>query len=171
MGWIRCVRCKNVRGDFVSQTLALIETARPVLHRVLCSYEMITNAPKHYKTHKNLSLRSNGLDRVHCEKFHRNFMVQTFALTAPVQPSLHQVLCCNETIQNAPELHETHQNLRLWSNGVDRVHSLWKIPTRLRGTNFFTNCTSSVQIALCFVQNDSKRTQTLRNSPKHEFRV
>ena len=90
---------------------------------------------------------------VHFEKFHRNFMVQTFALTAPVQPSLHKVLCGNETTQNAPKPHETHQNLRIWSNGVDRVQSLQKILTRLHGTNFFTNCTRSAQIALVLYSN------------------
>ena len=40
---------------------------------------------------------------VHCEKFHRNFMVQNFAIIAPVQPSLNQVFCINETIQDAPK--------------------------------------------------------------------
>ena len=40
---------------------------------------------------------------IHCEKFHRNFMVQNFAIIAPVQPSLHQVFCINETIQGAPK--------------------------------------------------------------------
>ena len=30
---------------------------RPVLHRVLCSYEMITNAPKHYEMQKKLEFR------------------------------------------------------------------------------------------------------------------
>ena len=38
-----------------------------------------------------------------CEKFHRNFMVQNFAIIAPVQHSLHQVFCINETIQDAPK--------------------------------------------------------------------
>ena len=40
---------------------------------------------------------------VHCEKFLRNFMVQNFAIIVPVQPSLHQVFCINETIQDAPK--------------------------------------------------------------------
>jgi len=64
MGWTRCVRCKNVRCDFVGRTFASIATVRPVLHRVWCSNEMITNAAKHYETHKTMSLGSNGLDRV-----------------------------------------------------------------------------------------------------------
>ena len=41
-----------------------------------------------------------------------------------------------------------HQNIILWSNGVDRVRSLRKIPTRHRGTNF---CTSLAYFAPSFV--------------------
>ena len=35
---------------------------QPVLHRVSCSKETLPNAPKHYETHTNMSLGSNGLD-------------------------------------------------------------------------------------------------------------
>ena len=54
--------------------------------------------------------------------------------------------------------------------GVDRVRSLRKIPTQLRGTNF---CTSSTRFAPSFVRqpNGTKCTQVVRNTPKHEFRV
>ena len=65
MGWIRCVRCEKSRCHFVARTFALIAPVHPVLHRVSCSYEMITNAPKHYETYQNMSLGSNGVDRVH----------------------------------------------------------------------------------------------------------
>ena len=41
---------------------------------------------------------------VHCEKFNLNFMVQNFAIIAPVQPSLHQVFCIKQTIQDAPKI-------------------------------------------------------------------
>ena len=53
---------------------------------------------------------------------------------------------------------------------VDRVHSLRKIPTRLRGTNF---CTSSARFAPCFVRqpNGPKCTQIVQNTPKHQIRV
>src|SRR6185503_14642046 len=59
-----------------------------------------------------------------------------------------------------------HQNISLGSNGVDRVHSLQKIPTRHHGTNF---CTSSAHFAPSFVRhpngpemhpNSMKRTKT-----------
>ena len=116
MVWIECVRCEKLQCDFVARTLALIAPVHAVLHRVSCSYEMIPNAPKHY---------------------------------------------------------ETHQNMSLGSNGMDRVRSLQKITTWLRGTNFCINFTSSPRFAPSFMQlwNDPKCTQTLRNAPKHEFRV
>jgi len=53
---------------------------------------------------------------------------------------------------NGPECtqwYETHQNISLWSNGVDRVHLLRKILKRLRGTNF---CTSSARFPPRFVR-------------------
>ena len=70
---------------------------------------------------------------------------------------------CTQIVRNAP-------NISLGSNGVDRVHSLRKIPTRLRGTNF---CTSSARFAPSFVRqpNGPECTQTVRNTPKHQFRV
>jgi len=64
MVWIGCVRCEKSRRDFVARTFALIVLVHPVLHRVSCSYETIPNAPKHYETHKNMSLGSNGVDQV-----------------------------------------------------------------------------------------------------------
>ena len=48
-----------------------------------------------------------------------------------------------------------------------------KIPTRLSGTNFCINCTISARFAPSFArqQNSPKCIQTVRNIPKHEFRV
>ena len=65
MEWIRSVRCEKTRRDFVARTFALIAPVHPVLHRVSWSYEMIPNTPKHYATHQNMSLGSNGVDWVH----------------------------------------------------------------------------------------------------------
>src|SRR6185503_5813702 len=61
MGWIGCVRCEKFRRDFVAPTFALV---RPVLHRVLEGNQMVPNAPKYYGTQRNVSLGSNGVDRV-----------------------------------------------------------------------------------------------------------
>ena len=64
----------------------------------------------------------------------------------------------------------THKNMSLGSNGVDRVHSLRKNPTPLRGTKF---CTSSACFAPSFVwqPNGPKCTQIVGNAPKCQFRV
>src|SRR6185312_6153711 len=107
---------------------------------------------------------------VHCEKSRCDFVAQTFALNAPVHPVLHRVSCSYEMIPNAPKHYETHQNISLGSNGEDWVHSLRKIPTRLRGMNF---CTSSACFAPSFIghPNSPKCTQIVRNAPKHQFRV
>jgi hypothetical protein len=48
----------------MAQTCALIALVQPILHQVLCSKERLPNAPKHYETHQNMSLESNGVDRV-----------------------------------------------------------------------------------------------------------
>ena len=61
---IGCVRCEKSQRDFMAQTFALIAPVHSVLHRVSCSYETIPNAPKHYATHQNMSLGSNGVDWV-----------------------------------------------------------------------------------------------------------
>ena len=43
---------------------SLIAPVQPKLHRVSQSNETIPNAPKHYETHQNMSLGSNGEDKV-----------------------------------------------------------------------------------------------------------
>jgi len=64
MEWIGCVRGEKSRHDFVARTFALIAPVQTVLHRVSCSYETITDEPKHYETYQNMSLGSNGVDWV-----------------------------------------------------------------------------------------------------------
>ena len=174
MGWIGCIRCEQSRRDFVARTFALISRVHPVLHQVSCSYETIPNAPKHYESHQNMSLGSNGLDQVRSlRKIQCDFVTRTFVLIEPVQYVLKQVLCSYRTMPNAPKYYETHRNISLGSNGVHWVCSLQRILKWLRGTNFCIICTSSPHFAPSFMQlwNDPKCTQTLWNTPKHEFRV
>ena len=83
------------------------------------------------------------------EKLQNDFMAQTCALIAPVQPVLHRVSCSNEILPNTPKHYETHTNMSLGSNGVDWVRSLRKIPKRLHGTNLCTNGTT--RFAMSFV--------------------
>ena len=55
------------------------------------------------------------IGNVHCEKFEQDIVARTFALIAPVWRVLHQVSCSSETVQNAPERKEMHQNMSLGS--------------------------------------------------------
>src|SRR6185312_5931167 len=61
---IGCVRCVKSKRDFVARTFSLIVLIHTILHRVSCSNETITNAPKHNETYENMSLGSNGVDWV-----------------------------------------------------------------------------------------------------------
>src|SRR6185437_3755595 len=58
--WIGCVCGEKSKRDYVVRTFALIAPVHSVLHRVSCSLTTIPNAPKHYATHQNMSLGSNG---------------------------------------------------------------------------------------------------------------
>src|SRR6185437_4370344 len=65
MGWIGSVHCEKFQCDFMARTCALIAPVQPVLQRVSCSNETLPNATKHYETHQNMSLGSNGVDLFH----------------------------------------------------------------------------------------------------------
>ena len=152
MGWIGCVRFETSRRDFVARTFGIIALVHPILHRVSCSYETIPNASKHFETHQNMSLGSNGVDQV--RSLRKNLMRlhgTDFCINCTCSTRLRQVSCSNETLPNAPKYYETHQNMSLGSNGVDRVRSLRKISMRFRGTNLCINCTSSTRFAPSFV--------------------
>ena len=118
-----------------------------------------------------MSLGSNGLERVRSlRKISMRLHGTNFCINCTYSTRLHRVSYGNETLPNAPKYYETHQNMSLGSNGVDRVCSLRKIPTRLCGTNF---CTSSGCCVLSFARQpkDPESTQIVRNAPKRQFRV
>ena len=174
MGWIGSDRCGKSRRDFVPQTFTLIALVHPVLYRVSCSYETITNAAKHYETHQNMSLGSHGVDQVRwLRKITMWLRGTNFCINCPSSVcfatsfmQLRNDPKCTQILRNAPK----HS---LGSNGVDQVRWLRKITMWLRGTNVCINCTSSPRFAPSFMQlrNDPKCTQTLWNTPKHEFKV
>jgi hypothetical protein len=118
MGRIGCVRCKKFQCDFMAQTCALIAPVQPILHRVPCSNETLPNAPKRYQMLQNMSLVPMAwIECVLCKKFQCDFMAQTCALIAPVQPVLHRVSCSNETLTNAPKHYENapkHEFMVRW---------------------------------------------------------
>ena len=82
-------------------------------------------------------------------------------------------LCSSIIFPNVPKQKETHENMSLGPNCVDRDRPFQEILTRLCGTNFRFNCTRLAHFAPSFVQypNGLKSTQMKRIAPKHEFRV
>ena len=93
MGWIRCV------------------PVHTVLHRVSCSYETITNAPKHNETYENISLGSNGVDWVGSLRKIPTWLRGTnFSINCTSSPyfassfmELRNDPKCTETLCNAPK--------------------------------------------------------------------
>ena len=143
-GWIGCVRCEQFWCNFMARTF------------------------------RNKSTRSTPLDpklMFWCVSYHRVRSLRK------IPTWLHGTNFCTSLAYFTPSFvrqpnglkwYETHQNMSLGSNGVDRVHSLRNDSTQLRGTNF---CTSSESFAPSFIRQLPKCTQKVRNAPKHEFRV
>ena len=121
-----------------------------------------------------MSLGSNGLiGCIHCKKFWRNFVAQTFALIAPILPILHRVSCSNEMAPNAPKHCEIQQNMSFGSNGVDQVRSLQKNsdPTSWHELlqylhHFSPFCTESHA-----VMKRSQMHSTTKKCTKNEYRI
>jgi len=132
----------------MARTFALIAPVWCVLQQVLCNSETVPNAPKQIETHQNMSLWSNGVDREHSlRKILARHRGMKFCINCTSLALLHHVSCTSEMVQKAPERKETHQNMSLGSNSVDRQRSLQTILTRHRGLNFCINCTSLACIA------------------------
>ena len=152
MGWIGCVRRKKFKRNFMVRTCALMAPVQPILHRVSYSNEILPNTSKHYETHRNMSLGSNGVDWVRSLRKNlmrlrgKNFCINCTS-SARFAPSFVQKRNNPKCTQN----YKTQQYLSLGSNGLGRVHSLRKIPKRLHCTNLWINCTSSTRFAPSFV--------------------
>jgi hypothetical protein len=130
--------------------------------------QTVLDALKWYEMHQNVSLRPNGVDHV--------------SSLQKILPQLRGTNFCTKSARFPPSFvrqpngpkctqwYETYQNISLVSNGVDRVRSLRKIPTRLRGTKF---CTRSARFAPSFVRhpNGPECTQMVQSAPKRQLRV
>ena len=130
MGWIGCIRCEKSQRDLVARTFAIITLVHSVLHRVSCIYEMIPNTTKHYETHQNMSLVSNGVDLVRwLRKITTRHRGTIFCINctssvcfAPTFMHLRNDPKCTQILRN-------HRNISLGSNGMYWVRSLRKIAT------------------------------------------
>jgi len=124
--------------------------------------------PNSMKRTKIFSLGSNGVDRVRSmqkipTRLRGTNFYTSLARFAPNSVRQPNGPKCAQIKRNVP-------NISLRSNGVDRVRSLRKIPTRLHCTNF---CTSLACFAPSFVRqpNGPKCTQVVRFALKRQFRV
>ena len=118
--------------------------------------------------HQNVSLGPNGVDQVSSlRKILTQLLGTNFCTRSARFPSS---FVRQPNGPKCTQWYETHQNISLGSNGVDRVCSLRKIPTRLCGTNF---CTSSAHFPPSFLRqpNGPECTQIVRNAPKCQFRI
>ena len=152
-----CVCCENSDATSWHELLHLFGLFCAEFRKPTKWFQMHPNSMKHTK---NFSLGSNGVDRVSSmQKIPTrlrgtNFYTSLarFAPNSVRQPNSSK---CAQIKRNVP-------NISLRSNGVDRVRSLRKIPTRLHCTNL---CTCSACFAPSFVRqpNDSM----LPNRTKH----
>ena len=120
------------------------------------------------KRTKIFSLGSNGVDRVRSmqkipTRLRGTNFYTSLARFAPNSVRQPNGPKCARIKRNVP-------NISLRSNVVDRVRSLRKIPTRLRGTIF---CTCSARFAPSSVRqpNGPNCTQVVRFALKRQFRV
>ena len=165
--WVRSLR--KIRMRLHGTNFCINAPGQPILHRVSCCNKTLPNAPKYYETHQNMSLWSNGVDRVRSlRKIPMRFHGTNLSINCTGSTCLHRVLCSNETLPNTPKHYETHTDMSLGSNEVDRVRSLRKIPMRFHGTNLSINCTGSTRLhRVCVVTkhcqihpNTTRRSQT-----------
>ena len=120
-----------------------------------------------------MGLGSNCVDR---ERKFREILTRlcgtNFCINCTSWPILHRVSCSRKTVPNAPKGNETHQNISLGTNGVDRERSLREIATRHCARTFalIAPVWRVLHQVLCSSETVSKCTRTERNAPKHEFR-
>ena len=126
------------------------------------------NTPKH-----EVRVQWGWIGSVRCEKSRRDFVARTFALIAQVSPFCTEFLAVTKWSQMHPNTTKQTEILVLGPMGWIGCAFVAKNHDVIRGTNFCVNCSSSPRFAPSFLQlrNNPKCTQTLWNTPKHEFRV
>jgi len=125
---------------------------------------MVPNAIKWKETHKNMSLYSNGVDRERSLwKFLSRHRGTNFCINCASLAHFASSLCSSIMVPNAPKWKETHENLSLGSNCVDRVRRFRGILTRLCGTNSCINCTR-----LAHLHRVPCNSETVPNAPKRK---
>jgi len=107
--WLRSLR--KIPAWLRGTSFRIKCTNSPCLHRVSCVYEMIPNAPKHYATHQNMSLGSNGgIGCIRCKKIPTWLRGTNFCINCSSSPCFASSLMrlrndpkCTQTLCNAPK--------------------------------------------------------------------
>jgi len=107
--WVRSLR--KIPAWLRGTSFRINCTNSPCLHRVSCVYEMIPNAPKHYATHQNMSLGSNGgIGCIRCKKIPTWLRGTNFCINCSSSPCFASSLMrlrndpkCTQTLCNAPK--------------------------------------------------------------------
>jgi len=109
--WVDQVRSlRKIPMRLHATNLCINPPCQPTLHRVSRSNEIIQNVPKHYEMHQNMSLGSNGVDRLgSLQKIPMRFRGTNFCInfssSARFAPSFMEQWNnpkCTQTPQNAP---------------------------------------------------------------------
>ena len=113
---------------------------------------------------QNMSLDSNGVDRERSlQKFLTRHRGTNFCINCTSLACFASSLCSRIMVPNAPKRKETHENMSLGSNCVDRERRFREILTGLCGTNSCINCTRLAHLhrVLC-------SSETVPNAPKQK---
>jgi len=126
-------------------------TSSAVLHRLLWCNQTVPKAPKWYKTQQNMSLESNGVDRVHSL---RKILMQIHGMNFCINCTCSARSASSFVyLQNCPKCTENiKKGTKTWV-----ACSLQKKPTRLCGKNFCINVLHRV----------SYSDEMVPNAPKH----
>ena len=157
------------------RTFALIAPLHPVLYRISCSSETIPNAPKHYETHQNMSLGSNGVYQVRwlrkittwlrgtnfCINCTSSICFATSFLQLRNDPK------CTEILWNVPK----HQFRVQWGRLGAFVGKKFRRDFAARTFALIALVHPVLHRVSCSYEKIPNGAQTLWNAPKHEFRV
>ena len=109
----------------------MASTFAPVLSRFAMSFVRQSNSPKRTQIVENtpkheFRVQWGGLGAFIAKNFEATSWHELLHLLHQFNPFCNKASCSNETIHNTPKHYETHQNMSLGSNGVDRVCLLEK---------------------------------------------
>ena len=149
--WVRSLR--KIKTWLPGTNFCISCSSSPLFHRVSCSYEMIPNTPKHYETHQNMSLVSNGVDQVHwLGKITTWLRGTNFCINCTSSPyfapsfiQLRNDPKCTQTLRDAPK----HEFSVQWGGSIPFIA---KNSDGLRGTNFYISCTTLARFVSSIVQ-------------------